>query len=73
MKITARHQEVEAGFRRLVEDYELTPPDRVVYEPEAVVFVWDESKLAVVVDFDGPDDDMRSSLFRDLRPGAPLN
>jgi hypothetical protein len=54
MQITAKHREVEAGFRLLLAENELAPPDRVAYEPEAVVFFWDDSKLAVVVDFDGP-------------------
>jgi hypothetical protein len=54
MQITAKHREVEAGFRLLLAENEFAPPDRVVYEQKAVVFLWDDSKLAVVVDFDGP-------------------
>jgi hypothetical protein len=54
MEITARHQEVEARFRRLMADAELPEPDAVEYEPESVVFLWDEHKLAVCVDFEGP-------------------
>jgi hypothetical protein len=54
MEITAKHKEVEAGFRLLLTENELPPPDRVGYEPEAVVFLFDESKLAIVVDFDEP-------------------
>ena len=52
MEITARHSEVEAGFRLLLAENELAPPDRVAYEPEAVVFFFDAPKLAIVVDFD---------------------
>jgi hypothetical protein len=39
MEITDRHREVERRFRRLVADAELLEPDRVEYEPEAVVFL----------------------------------
>jgi hypothetical protein len=53
MEITARHREVEGRFRRLVADAELAAPDRVVYEPESVLFFWDADKLCVAVDFDG--------------------
>jgi hypothetical protein len=53
MDVTARHREVEAGFRRLVADAELEAPDRVAYEPDCVLFFWDTQKLCVAVDFDG--------------------
>jgi len=53
MDVTARHREVEAGFRRLMADAELEAPDRVTYEPECVLFFWDAQKLCVAVDFDG--------------------
>jgi hypothetical protein len=56
MEITARHQEVEARFRALVTDNQLPEPDGVRYEPDAVVFLWEEPKLAVCVDFDEADD-----------------
>jgi hypothetical protein len=49
---TPTHQEIETHFRCLLADAELPPPDDVGYEPEAVVFYWNEPKLAVVVDFD---------------------
>jgi hypothetical protein len=52
MEITGKHKEVENGFRLLLAENEMAPPDRVAYEPEAVVFFFDEPKLAVVVDFD---------------------
>jgi hypothetical protein len=57
MEITDRHRDVERRFRRLVADAELLEPDRVEYEPEAVVFRWDGPKLAVAVDFDRPAED----------------
>lgn len=56
MQITAKHREVEAGFRLLLAEHEIAPPDRVGYEPASVVFFFEEPKLAVVVDFDGPSD-----------------
>lgn len=56
MEITARHREVKARFRALVTDNQLPEPDSVRYEEEAVVFLWEEPKLAVCVDFDEADD-----------------
>lgn len=47
-----RHETVEADFRALLDSNDMPPPDDVGYEPAAVVFYWDEQKLAVVVDFD---------------------
>ena len=55
MLITTRHREVEKGFRRLVSDAQLTEPDRVEYEPAAVLFFWEAQKLCVAVDFDATD------------------
>jgi hypothetical protein len=52
MDATSRHEEVEAGFRRLVRDNGLAEPDRVSYEPDAVLFFWDAEKVCVAVDFD---------------------
>jgi hypothetical protein len=54
VQITARHLEVEARFRELVADASLPAPDGVEYEPESVLFLWHEPKLAVYVDFDDP-------------------
>jgi hypothetical protein len=54
MEVTARHREVEAGFRRLVAEAEIAAPDRVAYEPESVLFFWEVQKLCVAVDFDRP-------------------
>ena len=52
MHETARHREVEAAFRALVVEGGLPPPDDVGYEPESVVFYWEDPRLAVFVDFD---------------------
>jgi hypothetical protein len=52
MTVTPRHEEVEAGFRALLESSDVREPDSVGYEPDAVVFYWHEPKLAVFVDFD---------------------
>jgi hypothetical protein len=49
---TTRHQEVEAQFRRLVDEAELPAPDEVEYEPASVVFYWHAPQVAVIVDFD---------------------
>jgi hypothetical protein len=54
MTVTPRHREAEARFRELLEAGELPGPDEVGYEPESVVFYWNEPKLAVVVDFEEP-------------------
>ena len=52
MQISERHREVETRFRAIGADSELPEPDAVRYEPESVVFMWKEPKLAVCVDFD---------------------
>jgi hypothetical protein len=49
---TARHEAAAASFRALVRDHDLTPPDRVEYAPESVVFLWDGPQLAVVIDLE---------------------
>jgi hypothetical protein len=75
MEITDRHREVERRLRRLVADAEMFEPDRVEYEPEAVVFFWDGPKLAIAVDFDRPEGDIHDPdrvCARDLWPDAPL-
>lgn len=54
MPITAKHQEVEARFRELVAEAALPAPDAVEYEPDSVLFIWHDPKLAVLVDFDEP-------------------
>jgi hypothetical protein len=61
MQPTPRHHEVEARFRALIEDSEIPVPDRVEYEPASVLFLWDDSRLAVCVDFDASRDEARAS------------
>lgn len=55
MHATAKHREVESGFRRLIATEDLAEPDRVEYEPEAVLFFWEEPRLCVAVDFEPTD------------------
>ena len=55
MVATEAHRAAESRFRRLLEDAELPPPDRVDYEPAALTFFWDATKTAVVVDLEGPE------------------
>jgi hypothetical protein len=52
MPITDKHREAESRFRKLLTDAALPPPDTVEYDPESVVFLWHEPKVAVFVDFD---------------------
>jgi hypothetical protein len=52
MSATPRHEDVEAGFRALLDSADLPEPDDVGYEPDGVVFRWHEQKLVVFVDFD---------------------
>ena len=70
MQITAKHREVEAGFRLLLAENEMAPPDRVGYEPESVVFFFDVPKLAVVVDFDEPTATSPAAGRLEVRGGA---
>jgi hypothetical protein len=48
------HQQVEERFRKVIEASALPEPDEVRYEPDSVLFLWHEPKLAVFVDFDDP-------------------
>lgn len=52
MQPTPAHQTVEARFRDLIDAAGLALPDRVRYEPDGVVFLWDGPQVAVCVDFD---------------------
>jgi len=52
MPETDAHRAAEARFKLLVEDASLPQPDRVEYEPRAVLFYWDEPKAVVTVDLD---------------------
>jgi hypothetical protein len=44
---------IERRFRELVADAGVLPPDRIEYGADEVTFLWDEPKLAVVVEADG--------------------
>jgi hypothetical protein len=48
------HEAAEAHFRRMVESFDLTPPDDVDYTDDSVIFLWHEPKLAVVVELGDP-------------------
>jgi hypothetical protein len=50
MDPTARHHAAEHRFRELLESHGLDLPDRVEYDPDELVFFWEEQKLAVVVE-----------------------
>ena len=50
VEASTRHVIAERRFRQLLEDNGLEAPDRVAYDPEELVFFWEEQKLAVVVE-----------------------
>lgn len=50
MDTDQRKAEAREAFLALVEEAGLTPPDSVEEDGEEPVFLWDERKLAVVVD-----------------------
>ncbi len=50
MPVSDRHRAAEARFRSLLEEADLSPPDRVEYDAEELIFFWDEPKLAVIVE-----------------------
>ena len=52
MDPSPRHRAAERRFRQLLKDNGLEVPDRVPYDPEELVFFWEERKLAVVVELD---------------------
>jgi hypothetical protein len=47
-------QEVESAMRELVERAGLPEPDEVEYDPDSILLLWHEHKLAVVVDVNDP-------------------
>lgn len=49
MPITPEHRRTEARFRDLLAGADLPEPDAVEYEPESVLFLWHDRKLAVFV------------------------
>jgi hypothetical protein len=53
MAITSEHEAAERTMRELLPDAGLPQPDEVDYRESSVVFLWHETKLAVVIDLDG--------------------
>ena len=54
MQPSPRHRAAESRLRRLLTDSELPQPDDVEYTRESVIFLWQEPKVAVFIDFDDP-------------------
>jgi hypothetical protein len=52
MPISTPHQEIEARFREIAARAGLPEPDEVGHLRRAVVFLWYESKLFVLVDLE---------------------
>jgi hypothetical protein len=57
MTITTEHEAAERAMRELLPSAGLPPPDEVEYREASVVFLWHETKLAVVIDLDGTQGD----------------
>jgi hypothetical protein len=66
MAVTGEHAVAERAFRELLPEAGLPQPDEVEYREESVVFLWHETKLAVIVDLDGTGQDGRQG--GDVRP-----
>ena len=49
---TDQHRAVEVAFGRLVESAGLPEPDRAEYHADGLTFFWEDTKTAVIVDFD---------------------
>lgn len=51
---TPKHHDAERRMREIVRNAELPAPDEVRYEfdPDEVVLIWNETKLAVVIDLE---------------------
>ena len=50
MDIEERRRDAERAFLEIAETAGLGPPDAIEHDGEEVVFLWNEEKLAVVVD-----------------------
>jgi hypothetical protein len=50
MPPTSQHLAAEQAFRELLEENGLPPPEEVSYEESGVLFLWHETKLAVVIE-----------------------
>jgi hypothetical protein len=66
MDITPRHREAETGFRALLANAGIEPPDAVEYGFACVRFFWTGPKLAVIVDLD----DAETPVVVNGSPGA---
>jgi hypothetical protein len=53
MATTSEHEAAERALRELLPRTGLPQPDEVEYREASVVFLWHETKLAVVIDLDG--------------------
>jgi hypothetical protein len=54
MAATSQHQAAEEALRELLPRTGLPQPDEVEYRDASVVFLWHETKLAVIIDLDDP-------------------
>jgi hypothetical protein len=63
MAIKGEHAAAERALRELLPDAGLPQPDEVEYREESVVFLWHETKLAVIVDLDGTGDGDRAKAL----------
>lgn len=52
------HAEAERRFRALIARAALPAPDEALHARDAVVFLWNESRLLVLVDLDEVDDSL---------------
>jgi hypothetical protein len=54
MQPSPRHAVAESHFRQLIDTADLPQPDEVESTPESLNFRWEEQKLVVALDLDGP-------------------
>ena len=50
MPANAQHRAAETRFRALLDEADVPHPDRVDYESDSLIFYWDDSKPAVVIE-----------------------
>jgi hypothetical protein len=69
---TPDHRDAERRMREIVRNADLPEPDEVRYEfdPDEVVLMWNEPKLAVVIDLE--DDGPGEIEFRSEEDGQPV-
>lgn len=56
MEATTDHKAAERDMRELLERSGLPHPDEVEYRERSILMLWQETKLAVVIDLDDDDD-----------------